>query len=321
MPSGMRSRIPWSGTCSPDPDRQLGQRHRSASFRRDRHRQRGHRPVDGRHQPPARDERSAARLLRLQWTSGESATCRATPSQLRRHPGVEPPIGTLNYTHIFGPTWSTRPGSDGTASTSPSFPSCRTIHRATGSTTASRARSSPPDHGPGCGPQRRGAERVPQGRIDTTMVFSDTLSYLKGRHSFKLGGEYRRFKNSNFGTTGETFTYPSLADFQAAGLGLHRDPRGPRQRDRPQASACSCRTTQVRSNLPLDSASLGPHRVAYRGRRQVRLLRSGHGLLYRAGQNRPRDKTTATGTTSGPVGIVWDPFEDGVHQYAPPMRS
>jgi len=38
----------------------------------------------------------------------------------------------------------------------------------------------------------------PQGRGDTTAVLSDTLNYLHGKHSFKFGGEFRRFYNDNF---------------------------------------------------------------------------------------------------------------------------
>src|SRR5262249_32514505 len=43
-----------------------------------------------------------------------------------------------------------------------------------------------------------GPAGFPQGRGDTTAVVSDTLSYLHGRHSFKFGGELRRFYNNNF---------------------------------------------------------------------------------------------------------------------------
>ncbi len=43
-----------------------------------------------------------------------------------------------------------------------------------------------------------GPSGFPQGRADTTVVFSDTLNYLLGRHSMKFGGEYRRFYNNNF---------------------------------------------------------------------------------------------------------------------------
>ncbi|MDQ2922377.1 MAG: hypothetical protein M3R52_12310, partial [Acidobacteriota bacterium] len=42
-----------------------------------------------------------------------------------------------------------------------------------------------------------GPAGFPQGRSDTTFVFSDTLSYLHGNHSLKFGGELRRFYNNN----------------------------------------------------------------------------------------------------------------------------
>lgn len=44
-----------------------------------------------------------------------------------------------------------------------------------------------------------GDERAfPQGRGDTTVAFSDTLSYIAGKHSLKFGGEFRDFRNNNF---------------------------------------------------------------------------------------------------------------------------
>jgi len=44
-----------------------------------------------------------------------------------------------------------------------------------------------------------GAERnFPQGRGDLTAVLGNTLNYIRGRHSFKFGGEFRDFRNNNF---------------------------------------------------------------------------------------------------------------------------
>lgn len=53
----------------------------------------------------------------------------------------------------------------------------------------------------------------PQGRGDTLGVLSDTFSLLQGNHSFRFGGEFRRFINSNF--TGDTgsFIFPTLTAF------------------------------------------------------------------------------------------------------------
>ncbi|HEY0405275.1 MAG TPA: carboxypeptidase regulatory-like domain-containing protein [Pyrinomonadaceae bacterium] len=59
-----------------------------------------------------------------------------------------------------------------------------------------------------------GPSNFPQGRSDTTYVLSDTLSYLRGKHSFKFGGEARRFYNNNFNLDTGTFTFFNLANFQ-----------------------------------------------------------------------------------------------------------
>ncbi|MGZ7090243.1 MAG: TonB-dependent receptor domain-containing protein [Candidatus Angelobacter sp.] len=58
-----------------------------------------------------------------------------------------------------------------------------------------------------------GPAGFPQGRGDTTAVFSDTLSYIRGRHSFKFGGEFRRFYNNNFNGDAGTLGFLNVADF------------------------------------------------------------------------------------------------------------
>lgn len=55
----------------------------------------------------------------------------------------------------------------------------------------------------------------PQGRGDTLGVASDTFSWLKGNHSLRFGGEFRRFINSNFSGDTGSFSFPTLADFLA----------------------------------------------------------------------------------------------------------
>lgn len=59
-----------------------------------------------------------------------------------------------------------------------------------------------------------GPAGFPQGRADTTFVLSDTVSYLRGNHAFKIGGEFRRFYNNNFNLDTGTFTFASVAAFQ-----------------------------------------------------------------------------------------------------------
>jgi outer membrane receptor protein involved in Fe transport len=60
-----------------------------------------------------------------------------------------------------------------------------------------------------------GPSGFPQGRGDTTFVVSDTLSYLHGNHSFKFGGEFRRFLNNNFNLDTGTLGFSNINNFLA----------------------------------------------------------------------------------------------------------
>ena len=55
----------------------------------------------------------------------------------------------------------------------------------------------------------------PQGRGDTTVVFNDNVSWLKGRHTFMFGGEVRLAYNNNIAFNVGSLTFASLADFLA----------------------------------------------------------------------------------------------------------
>jgi hypothetical protein len=55
----------------------------------------------------------------------------------------------------------------------------------------------------------------PQGRGDTTVVFNDGLSWLKGRHTFMFGGEIRRAYNNNIAYNIGSLTFASMANFLA----------------------------------------------------------------------------------------------------------
>lgn len=60
-----------------------------------------------------------------------------------------------------------------------------------------------------------GPAGFPQGRADTVIVLSDTVSYLRGNHSLKFGGEWRRFYNNNFNLDTGTFTFANVGNFIA----------------------------------------------------------------------------------------------------------
>ncbi len=57
-----------------------------------------------------------------------------------------------------------------------------------------------------------GPQNFPQGRADTTVVFSNTLNYLRGNHSFRFGGEFRRFYNNNFTLDSGLFNFTETRD-------------------------------------------------------------------------------------------------------------
>jgi hypothetical protein len=67
-----------------------------------------------------------------------------------------------------------------------------------------------------------GPSGFPQGRGDTTGVFSDTLSWQRGRHGLKFGGELRRFYNNNFSLDTGTFTFADVDSFINGGSSTTR---------------------------------------------------------------------------------------------------
>ncbi len=64
-----------------------------------------------------------------------------------------------------------------------------------------------------------GDERAfPQGRGDTMFVIGDTLSWIRGRHSFKFGTELRDFRNNNFNGDPGQLIFATTAGFQSGNV-------------------------------------------------------------------------------------------------------
>ncbi len=160
-----------------------------------------------------------------------------------------------------------------------------------------------------------GPNGFPQGRTDTTYVLSDTVTWVLGRHSLKLGGEFRTFHNVNFGTNGGTFTYPSLADFQAGRGSSFTATIGDIDSDLTQRAfgLFVQDNFKVRSNLTLElglrwdllvSPTEKDDRFVYFDAASV--------SLYQIGKGGPRDKLYDNkGNLQPRVGLAWDPFKDG----------
>jgi len=58
-----------------------------------------------------------------------------------------------------------------------------------------------------------GIRNFPQGRGDYTGVFSDTVNYLRGKHSWKFGGEFRRFNGNSFTFDDSGLGFATFTDF------------------------------------------------------------------------------------------------------------
>ncbi len=60
-----------------------------------------------------------------------------------------------------------------------------------------------------------GPVNQPAGRGDTTFVLADTVSYLRGKHAIKFGGEGRQFRSNNFALDTGRFNFVNISDFLA----------------------------------------------------------------------------------------------------------
>jgi hypothetical protein len=58
-----------------------------------------------------------------------------------------------------------------------------------------------------------GPRQIPQGRGDTSVIVSDTLSHIHGAHSIRMGGEYRRGYSNFFMTDVGAFNFASVPAF------------------------------------------------------------------------------------------------------------
>jgi hypothetical protein len=58
-----------------------------------------------------------------------------------------------------------------------------------------------------------GPGTLPQGRFDTSYIFADTVTRVRGRHAVRFGGEYRHFINENVAEGTGIFHFPTVEAF------------------------------------------------------------------------------------------------------------
>ncbi len=61
-----------------------------------------------------------------------------------------------------------------------------------------------------------GPSGFPQGRTDNLDLFNDTLTFLRGRHTIRLGGEYRRSVDNSFANDTGTLAFNTYTNFANA---------------------------------------------------------------------------------------------------------
>jgi hypothetical protein len=155
-----------------------------------------------------------------------------------------------------------------------------------------------------------GPSGFPQGRGDTTYVAADTLSYLRGNHSFNFGGEYRTFLNNNFTSTAGTITVPTVAAFQTGGVSSFNNTIGEVSSSLATKSVGLFATDsyKIKPGLTLDLGfrydintppSERYNRYVVFDPTTDQLVQTGH--IY----------DTNTHNFEPRIGFAWDPFKDG----------
>ena len=159
-----------------------------------------------------------------------------------------------------------------------------------------------------------GPTQFPQGRGDTSFVASDTLSQLRGRHSIKLGGEFRRFYSNSSTLDSGTFQFPSVAAFVAGNANSFSIALGDRSASIAQGALdlFALDSFKWRPNLTLELGlryewNMSPterfDRFYVFDPKRVALLNVGRDIdqVYKTNGNNFQPR----------VGVAWDPFKDG----------
>ena len=159
-----------------------------------------------------------------------------------------------------------------------------------------------------------GPGTLPQGRFDTSYVFADTITRVSGRHSLKLGGEYRHFINDNFAEGTGTFNFPNVAAFLAGRANAFTITLGERRSvidQRAMALFAQDRIT-VRHDLTLELGMRYEWHVTPTEREdRFVVFDAASGSLLRVGVDVDRIYRQNNRNVEPRVGVAWDASGDG----------
>jgi hypothetical protein len=159
-----------------------------------------------------------------------------------------------------------------------------------------------------------GPAAQPSGRGDTTFVVADTLNYLVGRHSLKLGGEFRQFLNNNFRQGTGSFNFPTVSSFIAGTANSFSVTIG---------SQSSSIAQEALGFFAQDNYKLRPHLTLELGLRyewnmtpterydRFIIFDPASASLLRVGTDIDKVYRQNNKNFQPRVGFAWDPFKDG----------
>jgi hypothetical protein len=152
------------------------------------------------------------------------------------------------------------------------------------------------------------------GRSDTSFAGSDTLSSLHGRHSIKVGGEYRRVFSNLFVHDPGRFNFPTVAAFIAGNAILFQSRSAINRRVSRKAHS-TCLHSTVSSGDRISPFEVGL-RYSWNMTPSERFDRfvvfdPKSASLVQAGKDIPQVYKTNANNFQPRLGLVWDPFRDG----------
>ena len=223
-------------------------------------------------------------------------------------------VFTLNETHVFGPRLVNELSAGFNRFSSASKPNAQLNPADFGISNGVTQPIGLPQISVAGGLNFGGPSINPSGRGDTTLAVSDEVSYLLGRHSIKLGGEFRQFLNNNFRQATGSFNFPTVASFIAGNANSFNVTLGSQSSsiEEPAFGLFVQDNFKLRPNLTIEAGlryewNMTPSerydRFIIFDPATASLLQVGRDLKEVYHQNNKNFQPR--------VGFAWDPFKDG----------